>query len=81
MENIKTVNKFINNDDIDIKRHLIKKEEEEKKQNIEFLLDLIRKNPNITEEMINSPKLKACLGEAKREYKKEILASEHRKSR
>lgn len=58
----------------DVDRHVRKKEEIERQQKIVYLLELIRNNSDITEEMIR-PDLKKYLGIAKREYKKEIICN------
>lgn len=63
-----------------LERYLRKKETEEKKQKIEYLLEIVRHNPDITEEMIR-PDLRKYFGVVKREYKKENLINEHKKSR
>lgn len=67
-------------DDMSLERHLRKKEQEEKEQNIQYLLELVRNNPDITEEMIR-PDLRKYFGIVKREYKKEIAMNEHKRSR
>jgi len=72
--------KNIINDDMALERSLRKKEQEEREQNIQYLLELVRNNPNITEEMIR-PDLRKYFGIVKREYKKEIAMNEHKKSR
>lgn len=70
--------KFTNNENLE--RYLREKVEEEKMRDMEYLLEKVRRCPNITEEMIE-PRLRKYLGEAKREYKKEILETEQVKSR
>lgn len=54
----------------------------ERQQKIEYLLTLVRENPNITEEMIR-PDLRKYLGIVRREYKKEMVINDYsqRKSR
>jgi len=73
-------NKNIFTDDIFIKRHLKEKNEKEKATNIEYLLNLVRNNPNITEDMVPHH-LKKYLGIAKRLYKEECVTNERVKSR
>lgn len=68
------------NDDMSLERHLRKKEQEEKEKNIQYLLEIVRNNPNITEEMIR-PDLRRYFGIVKREYKKEIAMNEHKRIR
>lgn len=72
--------KNIINDDMSLERYLRKNEQEEKEQHIQYLLELLRNNPEITEEMIR-PDLRKYFGIVKREYKKEISSSEHKRSR
>lgn len=72
--------KNIINDDMALERYLRKNEQEEKEQHIQYLLELVRNNPEITEEMIR-PDLRKYFGIVKREYKKEIFSSEHKRRR
>lgn len=72
--------KNIINDDMALERYLRKNEQEEKEQHIQCLLELVRNNPEITEEMIR-PDLRKYFGIVKREYKKEISSSKHKRSR
>lgn len=69
----KIVDKNLNGDNLNsIDRYIHQKEEIERQQKIAYLLELIRNNPDITEDMLR-PDLKKYLGIAKREYKKEII--------
>lgn len=75
----KVVKKVIKDDEA-LERYLMKKSEEENKQDIEYLLEKVINNPNVTEEMIE-PRLRKYLSIVKREYKKETLTNEHKKIR
>lgn len=69
----KIVDKNLNRDNLNsIDSYIREKEEFERQQKIAYLVELIRNNPDITEEMVR-PDLKKYLGIAKREYKKEII--------
>ena len=61
-----------------IDRYLRNKEDFERQQKIAYLLELIRNNPDITEDMVR-PDLKKYLGIAMREYKKEIISNQVKK--
>lgn len=70
---IKVVDENLNENNLkSIDRCIREKEEIERQQKIAYLLELIRNNPDITEEMVR-PDLKKYLGIAKREYKKEVM--------
>jgi len=71
-------NNLLNKDDMILERYLREKDEQVKQKKIEFLLELVRNNPDITEKMIR-PDLRKYLGIVKREYKKEISISENKK--
>ena len=70
MSKIEIIQKKIN-EDKNIDDYKKKKTVEEKKQIIESLLEMLRSNPDITEEKIH-PRLRKYLGVAKKQYKKEL---------
>lgn len=75
----KIVGKNLNRDDLNsIDSYIREKEEFERQQKIAYLVELIRNNPDITEEMVR-PDLKKYLGIAKREYKKEIIHNQEKR--
>lgn len=70
---IKVVDENLNENNLkSIDRCIREKEEIERQQKIAYLLELIRNNPDITEEMVR-PDLKKYLGIVRREYKKEVI--------
>ena len=74
----KIVDKNLNGNNLNsIDRYIHQKEEIERQQKIAYLLELIRNNPDITEDMLR-PDLKKYLGIAKREYKKEVMRNQGR---
>lgn len=80
---IKVIKKVNNNlEENNLDKFLRNQENIERQQKIEYLLTLVRENPNITEEMIR-PDLRKYLGIVRREYKKEMALNDYsqRKSR
>lgn len=80
---IKVIKKVNNNlEENNLDKFLSDQENIERQQKIEYLLTLVRENPNITEEMIR-PDLRKYLGIVRREYKKEMALNDYnqRKSR
>lgn len=70
---IRVVDRNLNENNLDnIDRYIREKMEIERQQKIAYLLELIRNNPDITEQMVG-PELSKYLGIAMREYKKEII--------
>lgn len=73
---IKVVDKDLSKNNLkSIDRNMREKEEIERQQKITYLLELIKNNPDITEEMVR-PDLKKYLGIVKREYKKEVIRNQ-----
>lgn len=68
----------MSNNYISMEEYLRKKDQEEREQKIQYLLEIVRQNPDVTEEFIR-PDLRKYLGIAKREYKKEICTDEYKK--
>lgn len=73
---IKVVDKDLSKNNLkSIDRNMREKEEIERQQKITYLLELIKNNPDITEEMVR-PDLKKYLGIVRREYKKEVIRNQ-----
>lgn len=60
--------------DEDLERYLRNERELERKQKIECVINLLRQNPDINEEMVRQD-LREYLSVAKREYLKELKSS------
>lgn len=60
--------------DEDLERYLRNEREIERKQKIECVINLLRQNPDINEEMVRQD-LREYLSVAKREYLKELKSS------
>ena len=73
---IKVVDKDLSKNNLkSFDRNMREKEEIERQQKITYLLELIKNNPDITEEMVR-PDLKKYLGIVRREYKKEVIRNQ-----
>ena len=66
---IKIVNEKLDSTGVD--KYLRERHDNEKQQKIQYLLELLRNNPKINQDMLR-PDLKQYFGIAKREYIKEL---------
>lgn len=67
---IKIVNKKLDSADLD--KYLREREKNESQEKIQYLLELLRNNPNINEDMLRLD-LRKYFGIAKRQYLKELV--------
>ena len=78
MSEIKIVKKNVGSDNMALERYLREKQNIEERKNIEILLELLRSNPDMTEDMIRVD-LREYFGKAKREYIKENCVNSTKK--